>query len=239
MNHNIPSLINSQENLSGSLDAQTYAPEDLQGQVEYLQQQVNNLTSKLSELTEQQTGNSTNRNPEQLTNSSISNRDNIINSGIDSYNADEILLRLDQQNDRSLELHKLIQNSSSTERGEYGKELLELNKNKISLRSEMGDDAFDQYLFLNNENNRVKVTSVMSGSPAESAGLQLDDIIISYDYQKIITLTDIQSTSSKGETGNNTIMQIIRDGEEISLTVPRGTLGAYLDPVLVDPNLGH
>ena len=230
---------NSEDIILNSLDTQTYSPENIQRQVQFLHQQVNVLNTKFAELAEQQTANLSVSNTQELTRSSISNRDNIINSGINSDTADEILYRIEQQNDRQSELHTLIQNSEASELREYGKELLEFNKNKISLRSEMGDDAYDQYLFLNRQNNRLKVTSVFSGSPAESAGIEPNDIILYYDNQKVLDLSDIRSAVSKGEIGSNTIVQIVRDGEEISLTLLSGTLGAQFEPVLVDPALSH
>jgi len=163
------------------------------------------------------------------------NKENLLASGINSDIADDILRRLSQQDFRRLELQNLMQRSDSTTRRQYSMELRELNKNKISLRSEMGDDAYDQYLYVSGQNNRVKVSSVMAGSPAESNGFQADDVILFYDDKKILNWSDIRTATLQGEIGSYTNVEILRDGEQMSLMVPRGTLGVQLDAVQLDP----
>ena len=232
-------LISSQETLGNSIDAQTYAPEDIQWQLQDLQQQVKTLNNKLSKLVDQQEGVSTFTNSETVPSSEIDNRENIINSGINAYVADDILFRIEQQNTRRLELESIIQTSELSERREYSKELRELLNNKITLRSEMGDDAFDQYLFLNSQNNRVKVSSIKPGSTAESAGIMPNDVILYYDNHKILSSTDIKLASANAEISSNTIVVINRDGEEFSITLPGGILDIEFEPLLVDPDLGH
>jgi len=163
------------------------------------------------------------------------NRKNLITAGINPDEADDILRRIGQQNFRRLELQNLIQRSNPTQRRQYSKELRELNKNKISLRSEMGDENFDQYLYASDQNNRVKVRSVMTGSPAESSGFEPEDIILSYDNKKILSWPDIRAATIEGEIGSFISVEILRDGEQISLTVPRGTLGVELDATQIEP----
>ena len=110
-----------------------------------------------------------------------------------------------------------------------------LDQNKLSLRSELSDDEYDRYLFSSGENNRVKVTSVMAGSPAESNGIQEDDVILYYGDQKIVNQPDIQKATLDGEIGSFTNVEILRNGMRMSLTVPRGTLGVRLEATQLDP----
>jgi len=163
------------------------------------------------------------------------NRKNLIAAGISPDEADDLLRRIGQQDFRRLELQNLIQRSDSTQRRQYSKELRELNQNKISLRSEMGDENYDQYLYASNQNNRVKIRSVMAGSPAESSGLKPEDIILSYDDKKILSWPDIRAATIEGEIGSYISVEILRDGETLNLTVPRGTLGVELDATQIEP----
>ena len=222
-------------------------PDDLEYQIEALQLKIDVLQHQVKDLQDFQDKTSTlsqnnkQNNPENSpnhskTNSPVSpNKEILIESGINADIADDILRRLSQQDFRRLELQNLIQRSSSTTRRQYSMELSELNKNKISLRSEMGDEAYDKYLYVSGRNNRVKVRSVMAGSPAESSGFHADDVILSYDDQKILNWSDIRAATIKGEIGSYTNVEIMRDGEQMSLMVPRGTLGVQLDAVQLDP----
>lgn len=219
-----------------NIDNAEYQFEALQLKIEGLQIQIEAL-QKQQEKTAQKEGslasksNSTTRRFSRT----APNKENLISAGMNSDIADDVLRRISQQQFRRLELQNLMQRSNSTQRRQYSKELRELNKNKISLRSEMGDDSYDQYLFISGQNNRVKVSSVMAGSPAETSGFQSEDIILSYDNQKILSWPDIRAATIEGEIGSYTSVEILRNGEQMSLTVPRGTLGVQLDAVQVEP----
>jgi len=218
---------------SSALEDPEYQFEALQLKIEGLQIQIENLQKNQKEVA-QNTHSSSTQKP--TSRSLLSpNKDNLIRAGINPDIADDILRRMSEQDFRRLELQNLIQRSSPAQRRQYGKELRELNSNKISLRSEMGNDSYDQYLFISGQNNRVKVSSVMAGSPAESSGLQAEDIILSYDNKKILNWTDIRSATIEGEIGSYTSVEVLRDGEQMSLMVPRGTLGVQLDATQIDP----
>jgi len=223
---------------SASSDDAEYQFEALQLKIEGLQIQIEAL-QKFQKQTEQKksvgTLSSHKNNASRRFSRVSPNKENLLNAGVNSDIADDILRRISQQDFRRLELQNLIQRSNSAQRRQYTKELRALNKNKISLRSEMDDDTYDQYLFISGQNNRVKVSSVMAGSPAETSGFQSDDIILSYDNQKILTWTDIRAATIEGDIGSYTSIEILRDGEQMSLMVPRGTLGVQLDAVQIDP----
>jgi S1-C subfamily serine protease len=206
----------------------------LQSKIESLQIQVSTLQStqnKIKTLSKSNTHDEKNKINARVT----PNQKNLIASGISPDIADEILRRISQQDFRRLELQNLMQRSKPAERRQYSRELRELNKNRISLRTEMGDDPYDQYLFVSGQNNRVKVSSVMAGSPAETSGFQAEDIILYYDNQKILNWPDIRRVTVQGEIGSYTSVEILRNGAQMSLMVPRGTLGVQLDSVQLDP----
>ena len=149
--------------------------------------------------------------------------------------ADDILRRINEQYYRRLELQNLIQRRISPDTQQYREELRELNRNIISLRSELGDDRYDKYLFVSGQNNRMKVISVINGSPAESSGFQEGDVILFYDNKKILNLSDMREATLTGEIGQFTTVGILRDGMPLSLTIPRGTLGLQLEAIQLDP----
>jgi len=157
-------------------------------------------------------------------------------TGMSTDEADKLLRRMSQQEYQRLELQNNIRRNQGAASNTYREQLRELNQNKISLRSELGDEDYDKYLFASQQSNRVKISSVMAGSPAESSGFESNDIILSYDDQKILNWADIRRVTLEGDIGSYTNVNILRDGERMSLMVPRGTLGVQLEPVQLDPD---
>ena len=155
--------------------------------------------------------------------------DNLISAGVNPGVAEDILQRISEQEYQRLQLNNLMERADQSSRQRYAEELKALGRNKIDLRSELGDDAYDHYLYASGRDNRVKVLSVMSGSPAESYGFQSEDIILFYDDQKILNWRDIRKATLQGEIG------ILRDGSRMNFTVPRGTLGVQLAAVQLSP----
>lgn len=201
----------------------------LELQLEALTQTSDDSKPPTEKLTHNSTGTSSFNRPVQP------NQENLVAAGISTDEADKLLRRMSQQEYKRLELQNNIRRNKGAASNKYREQLRELNQNEISLRSELGDDAYDKYLFASQQNNRVKISSVMAGSPAESAGFDSNDIILSYDGQKILNWADIRRLTLEGEMGNYTNVDVLRNGERISLMVPRGTLGVQLEPVQLDP----
>jgi hypothetical protein len=162
------------------------------------------------------------------------NQENLLAAGVSADQASQLLRRISQQNYRRLELQNLIRRYPD-QAAQYRNELRELNQNSISLRSELDEASYDKYLYHSGQNNRVEVSSVMAGSPAESTGFSAGDIILSYDNKKILSWTDIRQATLDGDINSYTNVDVLRDGERITLTVPRGTLGVQLNPLQMDP----
>ncbi len=162
------------------------------------------------------------------------NQDDLLAAGVSADQASQLLRRISQQNYRQLELQNLIRRYPE-QAAQYRNELRELNQNRISLRSELDEASYDKYLYQSGQNNRVEVSSVMAGSPAETAGFSTGDIILSYDNKKILSWTDIRQATLDGDINSYTNVDVLRDGERITLTVPRGTLGVQLNPLQMDP----
>jgi hypothetical protein len=119
----------------------------------------------------------------------------------------------------------------------YREEAARLEADKPDLRSEVGDDAYDRYLFAAGEDNRVKVNSTISGSPAEAAGLRAGDLIETYDGGRIFSFSGLRDATSDGERGELVPVDIRRpDGSRVQAWLPRGPLGVRLDMSRADPD---
>ena len=209
----------------------------LQQKIDWLEMQLNELAQNQTNITANtavETSASTRENIRQHR-SAAPGKDNLVAAGVSPYVADDILRRISQQEFRRLELQNLIRRNTSSGARQYRNELRELNKNKVTLRSELGDEAYDQYLFVSGKSNRVKVSSVMADSPAELNGVQKDDVILYYDNQKILNSSDIRKATLEGDIGILTNVEILRDGMRMSLIVPRGTLGVRLEETQLSP----
>ena len=237
--HTTQTLHTEDSDISASFE-QASDTDDINTQVKQLKRLVNSLTDQVNTLSTQNTENDSGdltggSEKTALRNRPVSpNKENLIAAGVNPDNADDVLRRISQQEFRRLELQNLIRRGGPSS-AQYRTELRDLSKNKISLRSELGDESYDQYLYASDQNNRVKVSSVMAGSPAEMSGFARDDVILFYDNKKVLSWPDIRSATFEGEIGSYTSVEILRDGSRMSLMVPRGTLGVQLDAIQLDP----
>ncbi|MEM7501513.1 MAG: PDZ domain-containing protein [Pseudomonadota bacterium] len=104
------------------------------------------------------------------------------------------------------------------------------------LREELGDNAFDRYLFATRGANRVAVSTVIENSPAATAGLRPGDVIHSYGGERVFMNQELTELRSIGTRGIPVIVDVIRDGQHVQLTMPRGPMGVQLTPTSIDPN---
>jgi S1-C subfamily serine protease len=104
-----------------------------------------------------------------------------------------------------------------------------------SLREEIGDSAWDRYLFLTGEDNRVSVSSVIPGSAAEVAGLQPGDLIESYAGTQPLEFDDLRRATTEGEKGELVAVRVRRGERVLDTWVPRGPLGVRLGTARAEP----
>ena len=94
------------------------------------------------------------------------------------------------------------------------------------LRAELGDDAYDRYLYANGSANRVKVRRVLPGSAAQQAGLNEGDVLLAYDGERLFTFEDLRAASYRGEPGELATLEVRRaDGTVTQVALPRGPMG--------------
>jgi hypothetical protein len=93
------------------------------------------------------------------------------------------------------------------------------------LRAELGDDRFDLLLFATGRHNRVVVSDLLDGSPAQRAGIRPGDEILSYADRRVFKGMELKRATTQGRAGERVEVVVLRDGERVRLWLPRGPLG--------------
>lgn len=96
------------------------------------------------------------------------------------------------------------------------------------------------YMYQNNDGNIV-VLSPMENSPAEEAGLEAGDIIVSINGEKCTEMDlNIAASKIKGEKGSTVELEIIRNNETIKKTVERRNVEIKDSTSrVIDENIGY
>lgn len=68
------------------------------------------------------------------------------------------------------------------------------------------------------------VAEVMSGSPAEKAGLKAGDIVLEYEGEEVTLSSDLPPMVGRTPVGETASMEVMREGEQITLDVEIGKL---------------
>jgi len=93
------------------------------------------------------------------------------------------------------------------------------------MRAEMGDDAYARYLEAQGQPTAIRITQVLGGSPANSAGLRAGDELISYNGERVFNVMELRNGTMQGQPGEDVVVEIERDGVRMQLTLPRGPIG--------------
>ncbi len=118
----------------------------------------------------------------------------------------------------------------------YAGELQELRTARATIRQDLGDHRYDQYLYVMGRPNRIGVNRVLKTSPAQQSGLREGDSIVSYDGERIFSVQELIAFETRGKAGETVTMEVVRDGRRVQLYVPRGPLGFTPSYSTVDPN---
>jgi len=161
--------------------------------------------------------------------------ENLIKAGVDPEQADDILRRKNDIDLKKLELRDRATREHYIGTSRYNRELSALTEKDVSLREEIGDQAYDSYLYASGQSNRVLVKSVMAGSQADLAGIQGGDVILSYDDQNLFGWSELQQATTQGERGEYVNVNVSRDGQLFNIWVPRGPLGVRLGAARLEP----
>jgi PDZ domain-containing protein len=94
-----------------------------------------------------------------------------------------------------------------------------------TLRSELGEQDYERYLNATGRPTRVGVYNVLPGSPGERSGLKPGDEIVSYAGQRVFDVGDLNELTFEGNPGESVVVDVVRDGQQMQLVVPRGPIG--------------
>ena len=149
-------------------------------------------------------------------------------AGVPQITAEEIVWRQSELELERLELQDRAMREDWYRTNRYYKALRELNRDSIDLRSEIGEQAYDQYLYQTGETNRVNVKSVIQGSVAEQFGLLPGDIIESYGSERIYNYSDLRRATAEGDRDEMVPVLIRRDDIFIEVIMSRGPMGVRI-----------
>ena len=205
-----------------------------------IKHQLKNIEHALANLPDTA---SSSTNPVSITRNRISsilpqrlyNLENLIRGGIAPSIAEDIVRRKNSIELKRLELQDRAKRDNYLDTQRYFDELDDINKQDINLREELGDESYDEYLYTSKQYNRIKIASVMLGSSAEQSGIQKGDVVLSYDNKRMFSWQELKDATTEGQLGEFVSINIVRNGEVYSITVPRGPLGTQLGATRLEP----
>lgn len=167
---------------------------------------------------------------------SRSRTDILVSAGVDIDTAEQIQARQSQFQLQRLELYDLAEREGWEGTERFNEQLAALNEQRPNLREELGDSGYDRFLFESGRNNRVRIDSIIDGSAADLAGLQIGDLVVDYADSKIFSTRQLRNTTREGSRGESIIVTVDRQGQRVFVEVPRGPLGVGLDAEQQNPS---
>jgi len=161
----------------------------------------------------------------------------LISAGLDESLAAEIKRRGDEVAMTEMYLRDQATREGWIDTPRFEEEMEALAAERTDLREELGDDAYDRYLFAMGQRNRVIVNDVMINSAAEEVGLQQGDLIVGYGDQRVFFPEDLVSQTHSGDIGEPVVLRVIRQQEPVEIEVPRGPLGVRIGGAQDDPEI--
>jgi len=154
--------------------------------------------------------------------------DTLVSVGIDLQTAQALQSRQDEYQLARLELFDQAEREGWIDSEQFSDRLNQLNERRPDLREELGDAAYDRYLFEAGRSNRVVIASIIPGSAAAIAGLEPGDLVISYADRRVFSTNDLQRATRSGVRGESVSVNIDRQGQSLFFELQRGPLGVTL-----------
>lgn len=101
------------------------------------------------------------------------------------------------------------------------------NKQSVTdkMKAELGIDGYERYLEATGRPTKIGVGQVIDNSPAAKAGFKPGDQIVSYNGERVFNVGELNNATVQGELGEPVVVGVVRDGEQIQLSMERGPLG--------------
>ena len=93
------------------------------------------------------------------------------------------------------------------------------------LREELGEANYERYLAATGRSTSVYVSQLVNNSQASAAGFQPGDEIVRYSGERVYNFDELNAANVQGSLGEPVVVDIVRDGVPMQLTVARGPLG--------------
>ena len=161
--------------------------------------------------------------------------DNLLAAGLPADTVQNIKSRIENSQLQLLELRNQAVREGWDNTSEYVEKAHELQNGGHGLREDFGDDVYDKYLFASGSPNRIRVREVFRGSAADLAGIRTGDVITSYASSRVFTMGELRDATTEGIAGENLLIEVLRDGVPVSLTIPRGAIGISMEPARIKP----
>jgi hypothetical protein len=131
----------------------------------------------------------------------------------------------------SVEMEKIRLTDRATREGWVGSAKFNEERSALDqgLRTQLGESDFDRYLYATGKSNRARVTDVLARSPADDAGFQPGDMILSYDGKRVFGIEELRDRATHTRAGSFVPIEVDRGGETVTLRVPGGPLGMMLE----------
>ncbi|MFK8079706.1 MAG: hypothetical protein AB8B97_05425 [Granulosicoccus sp.] len=162
--------------------------------------------------------------------------DTLVSVGVDLQSAQALQARQDQYQLARLELFDQAEREGWIDSEQFSDRLTELNDQRLDLREELGDEAYDRYLFEAGQSNRVVIASIIPGSQADIAGLQPLDMVIAYANRRVFSTGDLQRATRAGVRGEQVPVSVERQGQSLFFELQRGPLGVTLNQDQQNPS---
>jgi hypothetical protein len=126
--------------------------------------------------------------------------------------------------EEELEMEVLQARYEATQDNASQQEIANINTASM-LRKELGDADYAKYLEGQGRPSTINVREVLTNSPAQSAGLQPGDEIVSYNGQRVFDMSELNSLTYETRPGTSVAMQVVRDGQTMQVVVESGPIG--------------
>jgi membrane-associated protease RseP (regulator of RpoE activity) len=145
--------------------------------------------------------------------------DNYVEAGLTPERAQWIMSR-----ESELEMEVLRARYEATQNNASQQEIANITASSM-LRKELGDADYAKYLEGQGRPTSINVREVMSNSPAQTAGLQPGDEIVSYNGQRVFDVSELNTLTYETRPGTSVAMQVVRDGQTMQVVVEAGPIG--------------